>query len=126
MGLYRGLLGGIYDLSLHPAKIVYNESKEFFRLDVMRMDLAKVSANGQITVPVEIRRYLEIREGDKILFTRTDSGEVIIGNASRLALLNAQKAFIGVAGELGNPSEDDIQSWIDGERYGKEFDRRIN
>jgi len=105
---------------------VYNESKEFFRLDVMRMDLAKVSANGQITVPVEIRRYLEIREGDKILFTRTDSGEVIIGNASRLALLNAQKAFIGVAGELGNPSEDDIQSWIDGERYGKEFDRRIN
>jgi len=51
------------------------------------------------------------------LFTRTDSGEVIIGNASRTALLNVQKAFVGVADELGNPSEDDIQSWVDEERY---------
>lgn len=29
------------------------------------MNLARVSANGQITVPVEIRRALKLREGDK-------------------------------------------------------------
>lgn len=29
------------------------------------MNLAKVSGNGQITVPVEIRRRLNIKEGDK-------------------------------------------------------------
>ena len=84
------------------------------------MNLAKVSANGQITVPVEIRRLLQIKEGDKVLFTRNENGEVVLGNASRTALLNAQKAFAGVAEELGNPSEEDIQSWVDEVRYGKE------
>ena len=32
------------------------------------MNLAKVSANGQVTVPVEIRRRLQLKEGDKLLF----------------------------------------------------------
>ncbi|MDR1487091.1 MAG: AbrB/MazE/SpoVT family DNA-binding domain-containing protein, partial [Deltaproteobacteria bacterium] len=32
------------------------------------MNLARVSANGQITVPVEIRRALRLKEGDKVLF----------------------------------------------------------
>ena len=85
------------------------------------MNLAKVSANGQITVPAEIRRLLEIKEGDKILFSRNSNGDIVIGNASKTALANAQRAFAGVAEELGNPSEDDIQSWVDEVRYGKEM-----
>ena len=32
------------------------------------MEMAKVTSKGQITIPVSIRRRLEIREGDKILF----------------------------------------------------------
>jgi len=83
------------------------------------MNLARVSANGQITVPVEIRRSLRIKEGDKILFLQKENGEVVIGNASSTALLKAQKAFEGVAEELGNPSEGDIQSWVDDVRYGE-------
>jgi AbrB family looped-hinge helix DNA binding protein len=83
------------------------------------MNLAKVSANGQITVPVEIRRLLEIKEGDKILFSRNENGDIVIGNASKAALLSAQKAFVGVAEEIGNPSEEDIQSWVDDLRYDK-------
>ena len=83
------------------------------------MNLAKVSANGQITVPVEIRRLLEVVEGDKVLFTRNDRGEVIISNASKTALLNAQKSFAGVAEKLDNPSEEDIQSYVDEVRYGE-------
>ena len=85
------------------------------------MNLARVSANGQITVPVEIRRLLEIKEGDKILFSRNASGDIVVGNASKTALLSAQRAFAGVADELGNPTEDDIQSWVDDVRYGKEM-----
>lgn len=38
------------------------------------MNLAKVSANGQITVPVEIRKLLGLRSGDKILFVQKDNG----------------------------------------------------
>jgi len=46
------------------------------------MNLAKLSSAGQITVPIDIRRLLKLRTGDKILFTQNASGEVVIGNAS--------------------------------------------
>ena len=83
------------------------------------MNLAKLSANGQITVPVEIRRALKLKEGDKVLFFRRDNGDIMIGNASALAIREAQEAFSGVAENLGNPNEDEIQSWVDEIRYGK-------
>jgi AbrB family looped-hinge helix DNA binding protein len=82
------------------------------------MNLAKISANGQVTVPVEIRRELGLKPGDKILFIRNQGGEIVIDNASANALFKAQKAFAGVAEELNNPSEDDIQSWVNEARYG--------
>jgi len=84
------------------------------------MNLAKVSSNGQITVPVEIRRFLKLKEGDKILFLKNINGEIVIENASINAIRKAQQAFTGIAGELGNPSEDEIQSWVDEVRYEKD------
>jgi len=42
------------------------------------MNLARVSTNGQITVPAEIRRALNIRSGDKVLFMQNTNGEIII------------------------------------------------
>jgi len=85
----------------------------------MMMNLAKISANGQITVPVEIRRALKLKEGDKVLFFRRENGDIAIGNASALAIREAQQAFSGVAEQLGNPSEEEIQSWVAEARYGK-------
>ena len=41
------------------------------------MNLARVSSNGQITVPVEIRRKLAIKEGDKIMFFEKN-GEIVL------------------------------------------------
>ena len=82
------------------------------------MNLARVSANGQITVPVEIRRLLKLKEGDKVLFLLRENGEVVVGNAAAIAISDAQKAFSGVAEKLGNPTEEDIQSWVDEVRYG--------
>jgi AbrB family looped-hinge helix DNA binding protein len=87
------------------------------RIDLM--NLAKISSNGQITVPVEIRRLLQLKEGDKVLFFQRENGEVVINNASSAAILKAQKAFAGVAETLSNPSEDEIQSWVNDVRYGK-------
>jgi hypothetical protein len=54
--------------------------------------------------------------------TTNVGGEVVIENASINALRKAQKAFAGVAEELGNPSEDDIQAWVDEIRFGKQVD----
>ena len=83
------------------------------------MNLAKVSANGQITVPVEIRRLLGLRSGDKVLFFQRQDGDVVICNASALALRKAQLAFVGAAEEMGIANEDDAQALVDETRYGE-------
>ena len=59
------------------------------------MNLARVSANGQITVPVEIRRALKLKEGDKVLFFRKENGEIVVNNTSLVALGDAQQAVEG-------------------------------
>lgn len=84
------------------------------------MNLAKISANGQITVPVEIRRLLGLKPGDKILFFQKQDGEIVVINASSKAIRKAQAAFIGAADAMGISSEDDIQALVDEVRYGKE------
>ena len=79
------------------------------------MNLAKVSPNGQITVPVEIRRKLNIKEGDKIIFLEKPNGEIVLQNSSVIAIWQAQ-------GKLGDIqlSEDKILQDVMDIRYGKE------
>lgn len=83
------------------------------------MNLAKISANGQITVPVEIRRLLGLKSGDKILFFQKQDGEVVISNASTQAIRKAQAAFAGAAETMEITSEDDVQELVDEVRYKK-------
>ena len=83
------------------------------------MNLAKISANGQVTVPVEIRKKLNLKEGDKILFFERSDGEVVINNASATAIINAQKAFEGAAKDFNVNSEDDVQQLIEESRYAQ-------
>ena len=84
------------------------------------MNLAKVSANGQITVPIEIRRKLRLKSGDKILFIQNPNGEIIVTNASDAAIRKAQAAFTGAAETIGVSNEDDVQALVDDLRYGEE------
>jgi AbrB family looped-hinge helix DNA binding protein len=81
------------------------------------MNLARVSANGQVTVPIDIRKKLDLKEGDKILFFERGDGEIVINNASVTAITNAQKAFDDAAKDFGVKSEDDVQQLIDEIRY---------
>ncbi len=90
------------------------------------MNLAKLSANGQITVPAEIRRLLGLKSGDKILFMENSNGEITISNASAQAIYKAQQAFEGVAEELGVYNEDDVQKLVNDVRYGDRKDENIN
>ena len=83
------------------------------------MNLVRLSANGQITVPAEIRRLLSLKSGDKILLYQNKSGEVVLNNASANALFKAQKAMDGVAERLGLRDEDDVQKLVDEVRYGE-------
>ena len=81
--------------------------------------LAKISENGQITVPFDVRKLLKLRSGDKVAFEQQESGELIFYNASASALERAQKAFEGVAEMLGIKNDDDVQALVDEVRYGK-------
>ena len=42
------------------------------------MEVAKVTSKGQITIPISIRRKLEINEGDKVLFIYKDEGVMMV------------------------------------------------
>jgi AbrB family looped-hinge helix DNA binding protein len=77
------------------------------------MNLAKVSANGQITVPVEIRRALRLKEGDKVLFFQKENGEIVVNNTSLLAIGEAQNAVTGSA-----YPEDEVLADVLRLRYG--------
>lgn len=83
------------------------------------MNLAKVSANGQITVPIEVRDLLSLKSGDKVLFIQKPNGDIVINNASAEALYDAQRAFAGVAEEIGAKDEDDIMQMVREIRYGE-------
>jgi len=76
------------------------------------MNLARVSANGQITVPAEIRHVLKLKEGDKVLFFQNANGEIVVNNTSLFAIGEAQQAVAGSA-----YSEDEILADVMRLRY---------
>lgn len=75
------------------------------------MDIAKVTSKGQITIPIDIRKKLGVKEGDKILFLE-EEGRVVLMNSSMTALKNAQAAFTGAAAEAGLKDESDVAAMI--------------
>jgi len=77
------------------------------------MNLARVSQNGQITVPVEIRRALNIKTGDKIVFLRKSNGEIVVNNTALMAIAEAQATAAD-----SNYSEDEVLDDVMASRYG--------
>lgn len=75
------------------------------------MELAKVTSKGQITIPVEIRRKLGIKNGDKILFME-EGGKVYMMNSSMNAFYEAQRAFAGEAERVGLRNDEDVVAMI--------------
>jgi AbrB family looped-hinge helix DNA binding protein len=71
------------------------------------MEVAKVTSNGQITIPSDIRRRLNIKDGDKVLFMESDAG-VLMFNSSMVALRQFQKEMEGEAEKAGLLTEDDV------------------
>ena len=79
------------------------------------MNLARVSQNGQITVPVEIRRTLKIKAGDKIIFFQKENGEIVVNNSAFMAIEEAQAAVLG-----SDYPEDEVLADVMELRYGAE------
>ena len=88
----------------------YNKEKEH-RQEVVSMELAKVTAKGQITIPIGVRKKLGIKEGSKVIFLE-EAGRIYLANSSMEALQEAQLAFAGEAERVGWKTEEDVVSMI--------------
>ena len=53
------------------------------------MEIAKVMSKGQVTIPISIRKKLNLKEGDKVVFIEKD-GNMVIANSAMVALQKVQ------------------------------------
>ncbi|MDR0850982.1 MAG: AbrB/MazE/SpoVT family DNA-binding domain-containing protein [Clostridiales Family XIII bacterium] len=75
------------------------------------MELAKITTRGQLTLPIAIRKKLNVQVGSKVVFLE-DKGRIIIENAGMLALKEAREGMAGVAESLGVKDEQDVADMI--------------
>ena len=65
----------------------------------MKEIVSTVTSKGQITIPVELRKYLDIREGDKLSFVIEDDGSVRVSSPRYRNIASLR----GAAGTLERP-----------------------
>lgn len=66
-----------------------------------------ISSKGQVTVPIEVRRRLGLREGDRVEFA-IEEGRTVLRPANFAA--NPFEAFLGVLPAFS--SREEINSWV--------------
>ena len=76
------------------------------------MEIAKITTRGQITIPIDIRRKLGVRDGDKVVFIE-DQGRIVIANAAKIVFANLRAGFAGEAERLGLKEEQDVVALVD-------------
>lgn len=76
------------------------------------MEVAKITSRGQITIPIDIRKKLGLKEGDKVIFIE-EGDKIIFANAAKIAFKNMQEAFEGEAERLGLKDEQDVVNMVD-------------
>ena len=75
------------------------------------MELATVTSKGQITIPIDVRRKMNLDAGDKVLFFE-ENGKFFLHNSNSVVLSNFQKAMDGSAKEAGFGTPDDVVDYI--------------
>ena len=73
----------------------------------MELSVAKVTSQGQITIPADIRKLLGVQPGSKVVFIQ-EGNRVGMANATIEAFEQMQKAFAGEAERLGLKDEQDV------------------
>ncbi len=70
--------------------------------------LSKITSKGQVTVPVEVRRLLGVKEGDKLMFEQDEYGV-------RVRPVRGKSTFSKYRG-IGNPgiepTREGIAKWL--------------
>ncbi|MCL1886119.1 MAG: AbrB/MazE/SpoVT family DNA-binding domain-containing protein [Dehalococcoidia bacterium] len=87
------------------------------------LDVTKVSVKGQVTIPVEIRRKMNLRSGDRVVFMEK-SGEIFLRNSNRLAFEGFQHEMAGQAEKAGLNSEQDVVDFVN-EMRNEMWEKRL-
>jgi AbrB family looped-hinge helix DNA binding protein len=58
------------------------------------MNIAKITSKGQLTLPIGIRRQMNLATGDKVAFIEKDGGFIMV-NANKLTISNSNRVNIG-------------------------------
>ena len=82
-------------------------------------------SKGQVTIPINIRKKLNLKEGDKILFVEKD-GNMVIANSAMIALQKIQSSFEGEAQRLGLETEEDVVDLVKEIRWGAQAEEQGN
>lgn len=84
---------------------------------MMKMEIAKISSKGQITIPISVRNKLNLKAGDKLVILE-ENGRFYFENSAMLAFKRAEDAFAGEAQRAGFQTESDMQDYM--KEIGKE------
>lgn len=76
------------------------------------MDIARISSKGQMTVPISVRKALNLKSGDKVIILE-ENGRYYIENAAMLAFNRVEEAFSGEAEKAGFKNEEELQKYAD-------------
>ena len=75
------------------------------------MEIAKISSKGQITIPISVRKRLNLKTGDKIVIFE-ENGRFYFDNSAMLAFKRVEEAFVGEAVKAGFETEEDMQDYM--------------
>ena len=75
------------------------------------IDNAKVMANGQVTIPKDIREILGVSSGDRITFV-VENGSVHVINSTIYAMQMLQAQMDGEAETAGITSDEDVMNLV--------------
>ena len=83
-----------------------------------RFAVAKLTSKGQITVPVEVRRALGVKSGDKLRFEAQNGGFRLVRDASE----NPFEKWRGIGNGPMGSGPDAVREWMHEIRGYDEYD----
>ena len=75
------------------------------------MEVARVTAQGQITIPIGIRNKLNLKAGDQLIFFEEGNGRFFFENSSLSAFTRLQNEMRGAAKDAGFNTEQELQDF---------------
>ena len=88
-----------------------NGEDSIMELVLTDADGNKLTPEGQVTIPIDIRKKLGLKNGDKVLFVE-EAGRIYMINSSMDAFREAQMEFAGEADRVGLRDDEDVVNMI--------------